>query len=110
MTEPEDYPLPWTFETHELSEGFSSIIYDAYDHTVPGMTHLMEDHARLICAGVDSHAVLLAAAKEVIKAASLPVSLGKISWNPNDQAAVRMIGDRIRQLKAAISHAEDQAK
>src|ERR1700676_3886446 len=66
MSAPEHSPLPWTYETHELSTGFSSIVYCANGYGVPGLSHLNEPDARLIITAVNSHAAnaaLLAAAK-----------------------------------------------
>jgi hypothetical protein len=42
-------PGPWTYEVHELSSGFSGIVYDAQGYCV-GTDHLTEADARLIAA------------------------------------------------------------
>ncbi|MGL4640563.1 MAG: hypothetical protein ACRCVX_12650 [Shewanella sp.] len=43
---------PWSMEVHELSEGFSAIIYDA--NGIGVLDHLSEDNARRIVAAVNA--------------------------------------------------------
>jgi len=45
------HPLPWSYEVHELSEGYSAIIYDAKGHCV--VDHLDEATANQIVKGVN---------------------------------------------------------
>lgn len=42
-------PAPWTWEEHELSEGYSCIVYDANGHRI-GADHLSQGDAALIAA------------------------------------------------------------
>jgi hypothetical protein len=39
------HPTPWTWEEHELSEGYSCIIYDARGYQVGGFGHLDRETA-----------------------------------------------------------------
>jgi hypothetical protein len=55
-------PGPWTHEVHQLSEGFSGIVYAANGMRV-GTDHLSEDDARLIAASPD----LLEACKALVR-------------------------------------------
>ncbi len=49
---------PWTYEVHELSEGFSAIVYAANGMRV-GTDHLSEPDARLIAAAPEMAQELL---------------------------------------------------
>lgn len=51
-------PLPWTWEEHELSEGYSCIVYDANGIGVPGLDHLTREVARQTCDCVNRFASL----------------------------------------------------
>ena len=56
-------PLPWTWEEHELSEGYSCIVYDADGHGVPGLDHLTRKVAQETCDSVNRFAGLRAVKK-----------------------------------------------
>jgi len=43
----------WTYEVHQLSEGYSAIVYDGNGHAVAD--HLSELHASLIVRAVNAH-------------------------------------------------------
>lgn len=58
--------LPLTYETHELSTGFSSIVYDAHGCAVD--THLREDEAEYFVKAVNAHDELVVALKDSIDA------------------------------------------
>lgn len=79
-------PGPWAYEVHELSEGFSAIVYGANGMRI-GTDHLSESDARLIAASPtmlaalkwargcvpfpsDCHAAIVAAIEEVEGGAS----------------------------------------
>ena len=60
------HPLPWTHETHELSEGYSTIIYDA-DGKRPTLDHMREDEASAITRAVNANAELMEALEAAFK-------------------------------------------
>lgn len=49
----------WTYEVHQLSEGYSAIVYDENGRAVAD--HLREEHARLIVRAVNAHDELVEA-------------------------------------------------
>lgn len=55
---------PWSYETHELSESLSSIVYDAFGCRV-GTDHLTEADARLISSAPDMLEALGTAVNEL---------------------------------------------
>lgn len=48
------HPTPWTWEEHELPEGFSCIVYDARGTRVGRLDHLDADTASVIVDGVNA--------------------------------------------------------
>ena len=50
-------PAPWTWEEHELSEGYSCIVYDATGHSI-GYEHLNRGGASLIAAAPELYEAL----------------------------------------------------
>lgn len=56
MTKTERTKGPWTYEVHELSEGYSAIVYDEHGQMIAD--HLTEDRARLIVAAPELVAAL----------------------------------------------------
>lgn len=48
------HPTPWAWEEHELSEGYSCVVYDANGHRVGGLDHLDRETAQDIVDGVNS--------------------------------------------------------
>lgn len=80
---------PWSYEVHELSEGYSAIVYDERGHAIAD--HLAEDRARLIAAAPE----LLTALKDI---------RAELSSNPAKEPTLRMdIAYRIAD--AALSKA-----
>lgn len=68
----------WTHEVHQLSEGYSAIVYDEHGQSIAD--HLSEKRARLIAAAPD----MLAALREALRAAPAPLPL----WAKNVRAAI----------------------
>lgn len=66
-------PTPWTYENHALSEGYSSVVYDATGHAIAGV-YWSEPDARLAASAPD-----MLAALEAADAAINPTDLGGIS-------------------------------
>jgi len=66
MTELKGAPLalPLTWEEHELSEGYSSVVYDANGTAID--THLSSRQAEAIARMVNSHGDVLAALKFIL--------------------------------------------
>jgi hypothetical protein len=58
------HPLPWDYRTDQLSEGYSTIIYDANGHR-PILDHLREDEAIDILSAVNARAALVEALEMV---------------------------------------------
>lgn len=63
MSEAKHTPGPWKYEVHELSEGFSAIVYGSTTGLRIGTDHLSEADARLIAAAPD----LLAMIKRLVE-------------------------------------------
>lgn len=97
----EHTPGPWSYEVHELSEGYSAIVYDARGQRV-GTDHLSEADAALIAAAPD----LLAAIKDAqdfIRSYFGPVSSDDpAGWSDLDAMGVDI------NLRAAIAKASPQ--
>lgn len=66
-------PTPWSYELHELSSGYSAIVYDANGQRV-GTDHLTEIDARRIVAGPDYHAAVCGTDPD------LPREIRPVSW------------------------------
>lgn len=84
-------PRPWSYEVHELSEGYSGIVYDASGHRV-GTDHLSEEDAAVIAAAPD----LLEALKAMTH--GLPELLESIGYSDEE--------DMLGMAAAAIAKAE----
>lgn len=82
-------PGPWEHEVHELSEGFSAIVYGSNGQRI-GTDHLSEANARLIAAAPD----LLAALRDMV---------GQHDLNPERLLSAMHLWDAAR---AAIAKAE----
>lgn len=98
MTKASYTPEPWSYEVHELSEGFSAIVYDEHGRAVAD--HLSEDRAHLIAAAPDMYGALLAA-KVVIEMMERPEGMGG-----RVNAA---LDKRLAQIDAAIAKAEGRS-
>ena len=59
------HPLPWDYRTDQLSEGYSTIIYDADGHR-PILDHLREDEALDIVTAVNAHEALKDALQAIV--------------------------------------------
>lgn len=81
-------PGPWTHEVHELSSGYSAIVYDANGYRLGGFDHLTEADARLIAAAPEM--------LDALKRAVIEMEM----WCPVHAAA------EIKIAKAAIAKAE----
>jgi hypothetical protein len=53
------HPQPWTWEEHELSEGYSCIVYDARGQLVK-LDHLDSDTAAAVASAIQTRAALRA--------------------------------------------------
>lgn len=82
----------WSYETHELSEGYSSIVYDERGQKIAD--HLTEDRAALIAAAPD-----LLAALEQIADAHVPDQPASSGLNEADY--VREHVARLRRIARA---------
>jgi hypothetical protein len=78
-------PGPWTYEVHELSEGFSGIVYAANGMRV-GTDHLSEADARLIAAAPALYEALKEA-REGLRYVRERHGVDGVSWDLIDQAA-----------------------
>lgn len=85
-------PRPWSYEVHELSEGYSGIVYDASGHRV-GTDHLSEEDAAVIAAAPD----LLEALTELVLYHDVP-----------DSAQDPVVKPLLRAAFAAIAKASPQ--
>lgn len=85
----------WTYEVHELSEGFSGIVYDEHGWMIAD--HLSEDRASLIAAAP----MLKDAARDAVEAFKLlRIRLA------DEPEAVALIDTHVSELLYAVASAE----
>lgn len=83
----------WTYEVHQLSEGYSGIVYDEHGQMVAD--HLSEERARLIAASNDMLAALEAELADLEQ---------DIRWAESSSDLARLI-ERRERLEAVITKA-----
>ncbi|HEX5320600.1 MAG TPA: hypothetical protein VFW46_15660 [Stellaceae bacterium] len=88
---------PWTYEVHELSEGYSAIVYDARGNRIGGFDHLDEATARLIAAAPELYEALLGSLT-IVSAAAYDRGLSP--------QATDLMHAHLRRVKAALAKAE----
>lgn len=93
--------LPLTWEEHELSEGYSSIVYDGRGMAID--KHLSAAQAEAIARMVNAHGELLALAK--LLAESLRYEIKRNERSGDDEGA-RLKRFTLSRVEAAIAAAE----
>lgn len=88
----------WTYEVHELSEGYSAIVYDGHGQAVAD--HLTEDRAAFIVRACNSHDALVKALEHIVGGIKCG---GIIASNPLFDAKLRK---NLETAEAALAAAK----
>lgn len=96
------HPLPWDHRTEQLSEGYSTIIYDANGHR-PILDHLREDEALDIVTAVNAHEAMKDALQNLLGVFNTPIMRRRLE---GDEFALEAIKSAVVAL--ALTEGADQ--